>query len=67
MEKLYKISKNLKALRRQFNYTQAFVAKRLNITRKAYQSYESGLKVPTLQNFIKLAKLYDVSYEELLE
>ncbi len=67
MEKLYKISKNLKALRRQFNYTQAFVAKRLNISRKAYQSYESGLKVPTLQNFIKLAKLYDVSYEELLE
>lgn len=67
MEKLYKISKNLKALRRQFNYTQAFVAKRLNISRKAYQSYESGLKAPTLQNFIKLAKLYDVSYEELLE
>ena len=67
MEKLYKISKNLKALRRQFNDTQAFVAKRLNISRKAYQSYESGLKAPTLQNFIKLAKLYDVSYEELLE
>ena len=67
MEKLYKISKNLKALRRQFNYTQAFVAKRLNISRKAYQSYESGLKAPTLQNFIKLAKLYDVSYEEWLE
>ena len=67
MEKLYKISKNLKALRRQFNYTQAFVAKRLNISRKAYQSYESGLKAPTLQTFIKLAKLYDVSYEELLE
>ncbi len=67
MEKLYTISKNLKALRRQFNYTQAFVAKRLNISRKAYQSYEWGISVPTLQNFIKLAKLYDVSYEELLE
>ncbi len=67
MEKLYKISKNLKALRRQFNYTQAFVAKRLNISRKAYQSYESGLKVPTLLSFIKIAELYDLYLEELLE
>ncbi len=67
MEKLYKISKNLNALRRQFNYTQAFVAKRLNISRKAYQSYERGLKVPTLLSFIKIAELYDLYLEELLE
>ena len=67
MEELYRLSKNLKALRKQFGYTQTYVAEQLGIAYQSYQAYEWGISVPTLQNFMKLAKLYDVSYEELLE
>ena len=31
---------------------------------QSYQAYERGIAVPTLQNFIKLAKFYDVSLED---
>lgn len=67
MEELNNLSGNLKDLRRQFNYTQAQVAEKLGITCQSYQAYEWGITVPTLRNFIKLAKLYGVSYDELLE
>lgn len=67
MEELYNLAKNLKDLRKQFGYTQTFVAQQIGITCQSYQAYEWGITVPTLQNFIKLAKLYNVSCEELLE
>jgi DNA-binding XRE family transcriptional regulator len=67
MQELYNLSKNLKLLRKQFGYTQTYVAEQIGITYQSYQAYEWGVTVPTLQNFIKLAKLYDVSYEDLLD
>lgn len=67
MDELYNLSKNLKDLRKQFGYTQKYVAAQIGIAYQSYQHYELGLTVPTLQNFIKLAKLYNVSYEDLLE
>lgn len=67
MQELYNLSKNLKDLRKQYGYTQAYVAKNLGITCQSYQAYEWGVTVPTLQNFIKLAKLYEVSLDDLLE
>ncbi len=67
MKKLYNLPKNLKDLRKQYGYTQKYIAEKLGITYQSYQHYELGLTVPTLQNFIKLAKLYNVSYEDLLE
>lgn len=67
MKELLYLSKNLKELRRETGLTQREVADKLGITYQSYQAYELGITVPTLQNFIKLAKLFDVSYEELLE
>ncbi|MDE7083658.1 MAG: helix-turn-helix domain-containing protein [Clostridia bacterium] len=67
MEELYNLPKNLKDLRKQFGYSQTYVANQIGITYQSYQHYEWGLTVPTLQNFIKIAKLYNVSYEDLLE
>jgi DNA-binding XRE family transcriptional regulator len=66
MQELYNLPKNLKSLRKQYGYTQSYVATQLGITCQSYQAYEWGITVPTLQNFIKLAKLFDVTYEELL-
>lgn len=67
MKELYNLSKNLKDLRKQYGYTQAFVADKIGITCQSYQAYEWGITIPTLQNFIKLANLYDVSLDELIE
>ncbi|MBQ3494493.1 MAG: helix-turn-helix transcriptional regulator [Clostridia bacterium] len=67
MYKLDHLAKNLKYLRKQFGYTQKYVAEKLGITYQSYQAYEFGTTVPTLQNFIKLANLYDIQIDELLE
>ncbi len=67
MKELYRLPQNLKQLRNQYGYTLKQVAETLGIAYQSYHAYERGLTVPTLQNFIKLAKLYDVSMEELLE
>lgn len=61
------MAKNLKELRLQFGYTQAYVASQIGISCQSYQDYEWGNTVPTLENFVKLARLYDVAMEELLE
>ena len=67
MKELENLPKNLKLLRKQNKFTQKQVAEELSITYQSYQAYELGLTLPTLINFIKLCKLFDVSYEELLE
>ncbi len=67
MQELYNLSKNLKTLRLQYGYTQKFVAEKLGITVQSYHAYEYGITVPTLQNFIRLARLYDVSLDDLIE
>lgn len=67
VHELYPLAKNLKALRLQYGYTQQYVASQIGITCQSYQAYEWGVTVPTLQNFIKLARLYDVSLDELIE
>lgn len=61
-----KLAKNLYELRSQFKLTQRDVADKLNISYQSYQAYEIGKAVPTLQNFIKLADIYDVSLDYLI-
>ena len=67
MEDLLYLSQNLKNLRKEMGLTQKEVARELGITYQSYQAYELGIAIPTLPNFIKLAKLFEVDYEELLQ
>lgn len=60
------LSKRLIELRNANDLTQLQVATELNIAYQSYQAYERGVAVPTLQNFIKLAKYYDVSTDYLI-
>lgn len=46
--------------------TQGEVADILGITYQSYQAYEHGKTCPTLQNFLKLAELYDISLDYLV-
>ena len=67
MVELTKLPKNLKDLRKQNGYTQTYVADSIGISCSSYQAYEWGVTVPTLQNFVKLANLYSVTCDDLLE
>lgn len=66
MQELSNLSENLVELRKLYGYTQKDVAEKLGIAYQSYQAYERGVAVPSLQNFIKLARIYDVSCDELL-
>lgn len=60
------ISKNLKEFRIKNNYSQAYVAKYLNISRQAISRWETGNATPDLDNLILLAKLYNTSVDDIL-
>ncbi len=66
MKGLYKFSKIIKELRLQNEWSQDYVAKQLGITYQSYQAYEKGIGIPSLENFIKLADLFDVSLDYLV-
>lgn len=46
--------------------TQEFVAERLGVSRQAVSKWESGVSDPSTSNLFALAKLYEVSVEELI-
>jgi len=60
------ISDILKALRKEKGITQADVAKVLNLTTNAYQSYERGTSEPGCKALNKLADFYGVTTDYLL-
>ncbi len=60
------LSKILKELREARNLSQTDVAKVLNITRQAYNHYETGVRLPSLESLIMIADYFDVSTDYLL-
>lgn len=60
------ISMNLKDLRKVHKYTQEEVAEKLGVSRQAVAKWESGDTVPDINNCIGLAKLYNVTLDDLV-
>ena len=60
------ICDRIKQLREQAGYSQAQLAKRLDVTRSSVNAWEMGLSMPTTQNVVTLAKLFHVSADYLL-
>lgn len=56
----------LKEHRIRCHMTQEFVAERLGVSRQAVSKWENGTSDPSTSNLLALAKLYDISPEELL-
>jgi len=56
----------IKYLRRASNLTQEQVASFIGVKRVAYTAYEAGRTSPSLENVVKLAKLYNVTTDTLL-
>lgn len=60
------LKENLLALRTAKQLSQTKVATMLNITRQAYNHYETGARIPPTDTIEKLANIFDVSTDYLL-
>ena len=54
----------LRALRDASSYSQGDVADQLGITRGAYAQWERGIRVPNVEQLIRLATVYDLTDEQ---
>ena len=60
------VSDRIKELREKAGFSQAQLAKRLDVTRSSVNAWEMGLSPPTTQYVVALAKLFHVSTDYLL-
>ena len=56
----------LKTLRLKENMTQAQLAQKLGLTKSVISAYETGLRLPSYDILIHIAKIYNVSTDYLL-
>ena len=60
------LSSKIKQLRRNLDLTQQQMADTLNVDRSTYSYYETGKTIPPLDKLVRLAKIFNVSTDELL-
>lgn len=58
--------KRIEDLRIDHDYTQEYVANRLNIAREVYRRYEKGTRTIPVDCLINLSILYDTSVDYIL-
>ena len=56
----------IKALREARRWTQAELARKMNMTRNGINSWEQGLSMPSPPSLVDLARLFSVSTDYLL-
>lgn len=61
------LPQKLKELRRAKGYTQDYVASVLGVVRQTYSHYETGKRMPTPETLYKLAGIYNVPIEDLMQ
>ena len=66
MENLEIFAKRVKELRKQRRLSQTELGEVLGLTHKSISTIESGLRGPTIENLILLAKFFEVSTDYLL-
>lgn len=60
------ICERIKELREKSGYSQAEMARKLDVTRSSVNAWEMGLSMPTTQYIVAMAKLFHVSADYLL-
>ena len=60
------ISENLLFLRKQNKFSQEEVAEKIGVSRQAVAKWEAGDTLPDINNCKALAKLYDISLDDLV-
>lgn len=66
MDVLVMLSKRLKELRIENNYSQYEIANLIGIAQVTYSHYKLGRRSISIQNLVKIAKIYNVSTDYLL-
>ena len=61
------LAKRLKELRKAHGYTQDYVAEFLGLVRQTYSHYETGKRSPSPEIIFKLAGLYSISVDDLMQ
>ena len=61
------LGETLKNHRVSCKMTQEFVAETIGVSRQAVSKWETGVADPSTSNLIALAKLYEVSAEDLIK
>lgn len=61
------MKETIRVLREKHNYSQATVAKYLNISRQMYIKYESGEAEPPVKVVVGLSRLYKVDYAQIID
>ena len=57
----------IKFLRKHQELSQAQIARDINVLQSTYSHYEQGINEPNFETLKKLAKIFDVSIDYLLE
>ena len=57
----------IKELREKAGYSQAQLAKRLDVTRSSVNAWEMGLSTPTTQYIVAMCKLFHVTSDYMLD
>lgn len=60
------IAETIHELREAAGFSQAQLAKKLDVTRSSVNAWEMGLSTPTIQYVVALSKLFHVSSDYLL-
>lgn len=60
------LSENLYNLRKLHKFSQEQVAERLGVSRQAVAKWEAGETAPDIHNCVAMARLYDVSVDDLV-
>lgn len=66
MESIVKIGERIKHLREQRNYTQEYLASKLNISQRAYSKVETGETKLSVDNLFKIAETLETSINNIL-
>lgn len=61
------LPEKLKELRKAHGYTQDYVAAALGVVRQTYSHYEAGRRTPSPDILYKLAGLYGISMDDLMQ
>lgn len=66
MDVIDTLSKRLKELRQENNYSQKEIAELMGIAQVTYSHYELCRRSVSIQNLVKIAQIYNVSTDYLL-
>ena len=61
------LSTKIRELRKMHGYTQDYVASALGVVRQTYSHYETGKRTPNAETLFKLAGLYKISIDDLMQ